>query len=56
MADDVQMTIFKYISTKENYCTLIPIALKFVAKCPIDNEVSLIPQIAFYGTYGKPLL
>ena len=56
MADGVQITIFKYISMKENYCTLIPIALEFVAKSAIDKEVSLIPQIAFYGTFGKPLL
>ena len=56
MADGLQMTIFKYNSMKENYCILMPIALKFVAKCPTDNEMSLIPEIAFYGTYGKPLL
>ena len=50
-ADD----IFKSIFMNENFGTLILISLKFVPKCPIDNDSALVQVTAWRRAGDKPL-
>ena len=46
---------FKCIFLNENDRILIPISLKFVPRCPIDNKPALIQVMAWRRTGDKPL-
>ena len=50
MAAILADNIFKYIFVKEKFCFFIKISLKFVNKCPIDNNPTLTRRIG-----DKPL-
>ena len=50
-ADD----IFKCIFMDEKFCISIWISLKYVPKCPIDNEATLVQIMAWCGTGDKQL-
>ena len=51
LADDM----FKSIFLNENDRILIPIALKFIPRSPIDNEPALVQVKAWRRTGDKPL-
>ena len=47
--------IFKYIFLNENVLILIEISLKFIFKCPINNNPVLVQIMAWCRTGNKPL-
>ena len=49
-ADDIFICIFM----KEKFCILIKISLKFLLKCPIDNNTALVQIMAWRRSADKP--
>ena len=47
--------IFKCIFSKEKFCILIQISLKFVPKIPIDNNSALVQIMVCHLFDAKPL-
>ena len=47
--------IFRSIFMNEKLCILIPISLRFVPKCPVDNKSALVQVMAWRKTGDMPL-
>ena len=47
--------IFRCIFMNEKFCILVRISLKFVPKCPIDNNPALVQIMAWRQIGNKPL-